>query len=121
MFCISTVVDSCFGFDDYRTLVLIVSVSDLCLSVKLFKSLWIFQRTQQSHYHTEASHQTFGKELVRLTIRFLCVMYICNFGCFQFWFRVQDFGPGCISSFSLLIFYFSYMATPTRTIIQKRL
>ena len=28
----------------------------------------------------------------------LCIMFICNFGCFPFCFRGCDFGSDCISS-----------------------
>ena len=45
----------------------------------------------------------FVKELVmRLTMFSLCIVYICNFGYFPFWFRGRDFGSCCGSSWSLL-------------------
>ena len=34
------------------------------------------------------------------------VMSICSFGCFPFWFPGQDLGSVCVSSWSLLTFYF---------------
>ena len=37
----------------------------------------------------------------------LCIMTICNFSFFPLLFRGQDFGSDCISSWSLLTFYFS--------------
>ena len=48
----------------------------------------------------------FGKELlIRLTVYFLCIVSICNFGCFPFRFRRWGCGSDCASSWSLLIFY----------------
>ena len=37
----------------------------------------------------------------------LCVVSLCIFGYYPFWFRGQDFGSDCTSSWSLLTFYFS--------------
>ena len=49
----------------------------------------------------------FGKELLTcLTVCYLCIMFICNFGYFLFWFQGKEFGSDCISSLSLLTFYF---------------
>ena len=46
----------------------------------------------------------FGKNLLtRLTVCSLCIMSICNFGCFQFWFRGQDFGSNCMRAWLLHI------------------
>ena len=36
----------------------------------------------------------------------LCIHSVCNFGCFRFWFRGQDFGSDCTSFWSLLNFTF---------------
>ena len=36
---------------------------------------------------------------------FIYYVFICNFGCFPFWFRGRDFGSDCISSWSILIFH----------------
>ena len=50
----------------------------------------------------------FRKEMLnRLTIYSLCLLCICNFGRFPFWFRGQDFVSDCTSSWSLLSFYFT--------------
>ena len=48
-----------------------------------------------------------GKELlIRLTVFSLCIMHICNFSYFLFWFRGQQFGTDCNSSWSMPMFYF---------------
>ena len=41
----------------------------------------------------------FGKELLpRLTIYSLCILTLCNFSNFPFWFRALDLGSDCFSS-----------------------
>ena len=49
----------------------------------------------------------FGKELLtRLTICSLCILTICNFSYFLFWFSGRDLGSDCPSSWSLPTCYF---------------
>ena len=43
--------------------------------------------------------------LTRLTVCSLDIMSVCNFGCFSFWLRGQDFGSDWTSSWSLLTFF----------------
>ena len=45
--------------------------------------------------------------LIRFNICSLCFLTYCNFSYFPLWFSGRDFGSDCISSWSLLIFYFS--------------
>ena len=55
----------------------------------------------------EAEWPPFGKgPLICLTIFSLCIMSICNFSYFPFWFLGQDFRSDRISSWSLLMIYF---------------
>ena len=61
----------------------------LCVT---FSSVWV------------AEWQTFGKELIWLTISCLCILTISNFSYFPFWFVGLGFGSGCFSSWSLHTF-----------------
>ena len=47
----------------------------------------------------------------------LFIMSICNFGCFPFCFRGHDLGSDCISSWSLLTFYFSIHSRVANSIV----
>ena len=52
-----------------------------------------------------AGLRPFGKVLlIRFTIFSLCILTICKFSHFPFWFRGPDFGSDCISSWSLFTF-----------------
>ena len=44
--------------------------------------------------------------VTQLTICFLCILTICNFFNFPFWFGGLDLGSDCFSSWSLHTFYF---------------
>ena len=37
----------------------------------------------------------------------LVFIFVCSFGSFQFWFRGQDLGSDCLSSWTLLTFFVS--------------
>ena len=51
----------------------------------------------------------FGKELLTLlTICSHCILTICNFSYFPFWFCGLDLGSDCISSWSLYTLYTFY-------------
>ena len=61
----------------------------------VFSSVWI------------AEWPPFEKEmLTRRTIYSLCILTICNFSYFPFWFWVLDLGSDCFSSWSLHTFNF---------------
>ena len=46
------------------------------------------------------------KLLITLTV--CCLLLYCNFSYFLLWFEGRDFGSDCISSWSLLTFFFVY-------------
>ena len=48
---------------------------------------------------------SFGTELlIQLTVCLLCIISMCNFDCFLFWFPDRDFGSDCKGSWSLFTF-----------------
>ena len=51
-----------------------------------------------------AEWQLFRKELLtRFTICSVCILTICNFSYFKFWFRGLDLGSDCFSSDYILV------------------
>ena len=69
----------------------------MCVRV-VFGSVWV------------AGWPPFGNELLtRLTIHSLCILTICGFGCFPFWFLGLGLGTGSFGSWSLSAFYFYYL------------
>ena len=50
----------------------------------------------------------FKQLLIRFTICSLCILTYCNLSYFRLWFLGRDFGSDCISSWSLITFYFLY-------------